>query len=80
MGLESHIRQVLEDNAGDGGRLRYLDYWFENGLKADDERAARRIAKTLNESGEFGKATALYSLSEDAWCVLFDIHPQFKRK
>ena len=80
MGLESHIRQVLDDEAGADGRLRYLDFWFENGLKASTQEAANEIVRILNDSGEFGHATALYSLFERKWMVEFGVHPQFQRK
>ena len=78
MGLESHITQVLED---DPVVMAFgLDYWFENGLKASTQEAANEIVRILNESGEFGKATALYSLFERKWTVEFGVHPQFQRK
>jgi hypothetical protein len=78
MGLESHIRQVLED---DPVVMAFgLDYWFENGLKVSTQEVANKMVKIFNDSGEFGHATALYSLFDREWTIEFGVHPQFKRK
>jgi len=78
MGLESHIRQVVED---DLVVMAFgLDYWFENGLKVSTQEVANKMVEILNESGEFGHATALYSLFDKEWMIEFGVHPQFQRK
>jgi hypothetical protein len=68
MGLESHIRRVLDEKS----EYTSYDYWFEFGLKCENEATAKGIAEVLNLSGEFGKATAFWQGGLDCWGVKFE--------
>jgi hypothetical protein len=68
MGLESHIKRVLDEKS----EYTSYDYWFEFGLKCENEAVAKEIARILNESGEFGTATAFWQGGLDCWGVKFD--------
>jgi len=80
MGLESHIRQVVED---DPTVMAFgLDYWFENGLKTSTQEAANEIVRILNDSGEFGPSFTHVDPDGNGsdYVIEFNIHPQFRRK
>ena len=66
MGLESHIRSVLDEK----GIFRD-SYYFEFGLKADDEQTANQIAYVLDSTGEFGPTTVFYQRGLDVWGIKF---------
>jgi len=68
MGLESHIKRVLDEKS----EYTSYDYWFEFGLKCENEAVAKEIARILNESGEFGQATPFWQGGLDCWGVKFD--------
>ena len=53
MGLESHIRQVVENEPA-CGLIFGTHYWFENGLVVPNSLNAEKLMEILDESGEFG--------------------------
>jgi hypothetical protein len=78
MGLESHIEGEL--TRAKSGFVNGEHYWFDNGLKTDRIDVAEEIASVLNNTGEFGPATAVAYLDTMLSGVEFDVHPQFKRE
>ena len=52
MGLESHIRQVIEDEPA-SGLIFGRDYWFDNGLTCKDALTAEKVMEQLYESNQF---------------------------
>jgi hypothetical protein len=57
MGLESHIRRVIEDEPASGLHFGF-DYWFENGLTCKDALTAEKVMELLDESNQFAATMA----------------------
>jgi hypothetical protein len=47
VGLESHVNEILT-------AVGVRDYYWSTGLNIDKEKAAQKIIKILDDSGEFG--------------------------
>jgi hypothetical protein len=71
MGLESRIRQVIENEPA-CGLIFGTHYWFDNGLIIPNHMNAEKLMEILDESGEFGP-TRLNFRGDDA-IIEFGIH------
>jgi len=75
MGLECHIRQVIEDEPVSGLHFGHY-FWFENGLTCKDANTAEKVVELLFESGQFGFPTH-YSQPNGEVKIIFE--PMLRR-
>lgn len=66
-GLEKYVDDVIQTNAPD----LYDSYHWDNGMKIDNRRDVQKLIDTLNDSGEFGKAT----FNKSKGRIEFGVHP-----